>query len=124
MNPYNFNPYQPYTYTSQQLIRVTGIEGAKAYQMSANSTVALFDNNEDLMYIKTTDGAGFPSIRVFKFTEQIEETVQKIPNFDFVSRKEFNEFKEALLNGKQFVSEPTTNNNKSNNNKSGKTVNE
>lgn len=39
------------------LTRVTGLEGAKAYQMPANSTVALFDNNDDLMYIKTTDGA-------------------------------------------------------------------
>lgn len=37
--------------------------------MSANSTVALFDSNEDIMYIKTTDGAGFPSIRTFNFAE-------------------------------------------------------
>ena len=42
---------------TQNLIRVNGIEGAKAYQMSANSTVALFDTNEDIMYIKSTDGA-------------------------------------------------------------------
>lgn len=42
---------------SLMLTRVTGLEGAKAYQMPANSTVALFDNNDDLMYIKTTDGA-------------------------------------------------------------------
>lgn len=46
----------------QNLIRVNGLEGAKAYQMSANSTVALFDANNDLMYVKSTDGAGFPSI--------------------------------------------------------------
>lgn len=42
---------------SLMLTRVTGLEGAKAYQMPPNSTVALFDNNDDLMYIKTTDGA-------------------------------------------------------------------
>lgn len=43
---------------TQNLIRVNGIEGAKTYQMSANSTVALFDSNEDIMYIKTTYTAG------------------------------------------------------------------
>ena len=51
--------------TPTTLTRVTGIDGAKAYQMTPNSTVALFDNNEDIMYIKTTDGAGFPTIRTF-----------------------------------------------------------
>lgn len=55
--------------TINQLIRVTGIDGAKAYQMSANSTVALFDSGSDVMYIKSTDGACFPTIRTFKFEE-------------------------------------------------------
>ena len=53
--PMNNQPF-PQQIT-QNLIRVNGIEGAKAYQMSANSTVALFDTNEDIMYIKSTDGA-------------------------------------------------------------------
>lgn len=51
----------------ESLIRVTGYEGAKAYQMMPNSTVALFDGNDDIMYIKTTDGAGFATIKTFKF---------------------------------------------------------
>ena len=54
-------PVQPQEQT-QSLIRVNGIDGAKAYQMPANSTVALFDSNEDVMYVKSTDGAGFRSI--------------------------------------------------------------
>ena len=33
---------QPYG-GSEQLIRVTGLDGAKAYQMRPNSAVALFD---------------------------------------------------------------------------------
>ena len=67
MNPYNnynmgMNNFYPNQFsttlaqpqmTTQNLIRVNGIDGAKAYQMPANSTVALFDNNEDIMYIKT-----------------------------------------------------------------------
>ena len=75
-NPYQMQPYPSSMYqrpvqpvSENTLIRVTGIEGARAYQMAPNSTVALFDGGEDLMYIKSTDGAGFPTIRKFRFTE-------------------------------------------------------
>lgn len=50
-----------------QLIRVTGMDGAKAYQMPPNSVVPLFDADNDIMYVKSTDGAGFPTIRAFAF---------------------------------------------------------
>ena len=58
-----FNPYYPnyknYTQNYQNcaqnlergIVRVNGVQGA-------NSSVALFDANEDFFYIKTTDGAG------------------------------------------------------------------
>ena len=50
-----------------QLIRVTGMDGAKAYQMPPNSVVPLFDADNDIMYVKSTDGTGFPTIRAFAF---------------------------------------------------------
>lgn len=50
-----------------QLIRVTGMDGAKAYQMPPNSVVPLFDADNDIVYVKSTDGAGFPTIRAFAF---------------------------------------------------------
>ena len=94
---------------TQNLIRVNGIEGAKAYQMSANSIVSLFDANEDIMYIKSTDGAGFPSIRTFSFTE-IKEENKPIQQVDYISREEFEEFKKELMNnGKQSISRSKSN---------------
>lgn len=94
---------------AQNLIRVNGIDGAKTYQMPANSTVALFDSNEDIMYIKTTDGAGFPSIRTFSFTEVKEEN-KPIKQVDYISRQEFEEFKKELMNnGKQSISRSKSN---------------
>lgn len=94
---------------SLMLTRVTGLEGAKAYQMPANSTVALFDNNEDLMYIKTTDGAGFPTIRTFSFSEVVANNNPVPENVDYVTRDEFNKLKEELLNGKQSISRSKSN---------------
>ncbi len=124
-NPYNYmnntNPYmgnvqplqnvQPVQTPLQQtqgLIRVTGMEGAKAYQMPPNSLTALFDNNEDIFYVKSTDGAGFPTIKAYKFMPA-EEPKQEQPTSNFVTRQEFEQLKEEVLNNaKQSVSKRST----------------
>lgn len=105
-NPYEPQRYQPMSFNQNSLVRVTGIEGAKAYQMSPNSTVALFDNNEDYFYVKTTDGAGFPTIRTFEFKEVSQDRMPG--STDYVKRSEFEELKEAIINGKYIISEPNT----------------
>lgn len=70
ISPYNMGINQCFNQNqNQQIVRVNGIEGAKAYQMTPNSMVALFDNNNDIFYVKSTDGAGFATIRSFKFNE-------------------------------------------------------
>ena len=93
-NAFN-QPYNAFNQQTQQLVRVNGIEGARAYQMSANSTVALFDNNEDVMYIKATDGAGFPTIRTFVFTEQVGNTVPQ--SNEYVTRKELEDYVKQFI---------------------------
>lgn len=50
-----------------QPIRVTGMDGAEAYRMPPDSVVPPFDADNDIMYVKSTDGAGFPTIRAFAF---------------------------------------------------------
>lgn len=106
MNTPNMQNMPSYT-SNSELIRVTGIDGAKAYQMNANSVVALFDSNEDIMYIKSTDGANFPTIKTFKFTPY--EVSESTSNTDFISREEFENFKREVKGyAEQFVStEPT-----------------
>ncbi len=99
MYPYN-NPYQGYTFQQpSQLIKVNGIESAKAYQTQPNSVVALFDGNDDVMYIKSTDANNFPSIRRFRF---VEEPIEQ--ESGFITRKEFDDFRaEVLKNVKQSI---------------------
>lgn len=106
--PMNNQQFQPQPET-RNLIRVNGVGGAKAYQMSPDSTVALFDANEDIMYIKSTDGAGFPSIRSFRF-EELKTDTQPEPSVDYISREEFEKFKEEVMNsGKQSISRTKSN---------------
>lgn len=122
-NPYQPNPYmpqyqnpyqarldaltQPQNYPMQSpqpggLIRVTGMDGAKAYQMGPNSATALFDANEDVFYVKTTDGASFPTIRAFRF-EPIENAPAQ--STEYVTRQEFEALKGMILNAQQPVPE-------------------
>lgn len=86
------------------LIRVTGMDGAKAYQLPPNSAVALFDGGQDVFYVKTTDGAGFPTIKAYAFTPMQETVPQSAP--EYVTRQEFDKLKEAIMNGKQLVRDP------------------
>lgn len=86
----------------QNILKVNGIEGAKAYQMAPNSMAALFDTNEDIFYIKTSDSGGFSNVQAYSF-KKIEEKPVQAQN-DFVTRKEFEELKEAL-NGKLNIRE-------------------
>lgn len=85
------------------LLRVNGYEGARAFQMTPDTTVALFDANEDIFYVKTSDAGGFANIKAYSF--QPVEQVIKTNNEDYVTRKEFEELKEMISNGKQFIQE-------------------
>lgn len=90
----------------RQLVRVSGMDGARAYQMAPNEVVALFDEGDDILYVKSTDGAGFPTIRRFRFCEEAE-AVPSAPapvSTDYVTREEFEELKGLVMaNGKHAV---------------------
>jgi hypothetical protein len=61
-------PAQPPMQTQTGLNRVTGIEGARAFQVPPNSVVPLFDDTQDVFYIKTTDSGGFPTLKGYRFS--------------------------------------------------------
>lgn len=100
---YNFTPQYM---SSNNLLRVNGYEGAKAFQMVPNSTVALFDANEDLFYVKSSDSGGFSSISTYSFSPIKSE---QPTNIEYITRKEFEELKEEIRNGKQSIWETSTN---------------
>ena len=92
----------PNNVSGPQLIRVNGIESAKMYPCQPNSTVALFDENEDIMYIKSTDASNFPTIRKFVFHEVTEEAATEEK---YVTMEEFEALKKEIEDGQQFIRE-------------------
>lgn len=53
---FGVNPYQ-----KMEVVRVSGKGGVDAFQMPPNSSVLLLDETAPLVWLKTTDGAGYPS---------------------------------------------------------------
>lgn len=94
--------YQPtITQPVNGLVSVTGIEGAKAYQLPPNSSMPLFDRDSDMLYVKSTDAAGYPTLKAFRF-EPVE--AQEQPSQDYVTREDF----DALTARVEELSKPKT----------------
>lgn len=94
---YNYYPagyqyYPQYQQNNQQtgIIWVSGEAGAKAYMVAPNTTVQLWDSDENVIYIKSADASGMPSMKVLDYTiRETSESKNKINNHaDFVTKDE------------------------------------
>lgn len=77
-------PPQPQQ-TPQAVIRVHGAEGAKAYSLPPNSSVLLLDETQNVVWLKMTDGAGYPTV-----------TGYEIKPLEDKSKKEFSSLEERI----------------------------
>lgn len=104
-NPYFPAGYQPYmqyqqpqqmpqiqSQTPSGFIWVSGIGGAKSYQVAPNSTVQLWDSEGNTLYIKSADQNGMPSIKILDYTIRETETPNSAMKdmSAYVTRDEFN----------------------------------
>ena len=92
---YQPNPFNPYAsvnpaYLSQvshagnsnQIIKVNGRGGAEAYQMPPNSQVLLLDETQPLLWLKQTDGAGYPSLTAYDIKPHEETPVPDMKSLE------------------------------------------
>lgn len=75
---YDFNPYQQYNpylnmyqnqaqpqmqqLPKQEVVKVNGEGGARAYPLGANSSILMLDETQPILWLKVTDGASYPTI--------------------------------------------------------------
>ena len=88
---------------SNELIWVQGLEGAKGYLVAPNNTVVLWDTENPVIYVKSADASGIPSMRVLDFTERNADTSNSPKNTHkthectcgdrFITKEEFNALK-------------------------------
>lgn len=76
------------------MIWVQGESGAKSYLIANGNTVPLWDSENQVIYLKSVDASGIPSMRILDYTERTApaktplQTAQQ-PGGEFVTRAEF-----------------------------------
>ena len=78
--PVNYQPYYPTYQTQNQsnsIIWVQGEAGAKSYLVAPNTTVQLWDSEQNVIYLKSADASGMPSIKILDYT--IRQEAPKTP---------------------------------------------
>lgn len=82
-------------------IYVSGVDGAKNQIVQPGQTAWMMDNNDPYFYVKSVDGVGSSTFRIFQFAEvqevQPEPSVQsQIDMSKYVQRGEFDALKAQL----------------------------
>lgn len=76
-----YNSMYPTYGQQQQVVKVNGANGARAYALMPNSTALLLDENEPLVWFVQSDGAGYKTVTPYKiepYVEQPEPTMKEI----------------------------------------------
>ena len=106
--PYYQPTYQTATMVNQQnnqqqqnsgIIWVQGEAGAKSYLVAPNTTVQLWDSENQVIYLKSADGSGMPSMKTLEYTvrgaESPSEALKDVKH-NFISKDELEALKGEL----------------------------
>lgn len=97
--------YQPYYQTNQLntpinqfnaptqqsgIIWVQGESAAKSYPVAPNASVALWDSEANVVYIKSADASGMPSMKIVDYTVRDNgvRRAETAPHSEFVTKDE------------------------------------
>ena len=69
---------------------VQGENAAKSFPVAPNTSVPLFDSEANVIYIKSADASGMPSIKILDYTvrDNTPRTAEIKPQGDFVTHNE------------------------------------
>ena len=90
MNPYGYGQQfmqQPVQPAAQQVVRVNGEAGARTYQIGANSSAMLLDESGTLVWLVTTDGAGYKTVSAYDIMPHKAEAPKEYTDLESRVRK-------------------------------------
>lgn len=114
--PYYQANYQPLQNQPQNqntgIIWVSGEVGARGYPVAPNTTIQLWDSDENVIYIKSADASGMPSMKILDYTIRDNPShgnaLQKQPQIDlsgYVTKEEFEKRISEVIGRKVTVDE-------------------
>ena len=95
INHNQFMPKSNNVYTPiSNIVYVQGDAGAKAYPLANGYTMLLMDSENQRFFIKSTDASGMPSMKTYKFEEEVIPEPEKI---EYVTKADFEEFENKII---------------------------
>lgn len=80
INPYLQNQQSQYHQTPRmEVVKVNGENGARAFSMGPNSSALLLDESGIILWVVTTDGAGYKTVAPFDISPH---QAASAPNYD------------------------------------------
>jgi len=93
----------PAQQNNSSIIWVQGEAGAKSYLVAPNTTVQLWDSEDQVIYLKSADASGMPSMKVldYKIRGQsvppaMAQMTASAPSQDYVTREELAQFEAKI----------------------------
>ena len=84
------------------MIWVQGETGAKSYLLSPNTTLPLWDSEAQVIYLKSSDASGMPSMKILDYTirdtslPQNQVQIMEEPKTEYVTKEEFAKFEKDI----------------------------
>lgn len=91
-------PPTPNTAPNQGLIWVQGEAGAKSYIVAPGSNVLLMDSEAQKFYIKSVDGSGMPTMKVYEYKEVTPREMQETKADEENLKSEIEKLKNEIEN--------------------------
>ena len=83
---------------NNNMVWVQGETGAKSFLIAPNTTVPLWDSEQQTIYIKSSDASGMPSMKIIDYTirDTNSHPANKIVANDYVTKQELSDFKSEV----------------------------
>lgn len=102
--PTSYQPYYQQYFPQMQtqptnnggMIWVQGEAGAKSYLVAPNATVQLWDSEAQVIYLKSADASGMPSMKVLDYTIRGTEAPALTASTDYVTRQELEQLEQRI----------------------------
>lgn len=99
-NPFPASYQQHYQQPQQNtgsMIWVQGETGAKSYLLAPNTTIPLWDSEAQVIYLKSADPSGMPSIKTLDYTVREQPKIpNNEPKSDFVTHDELKDLEDKI----------------------------
>ena len=96
---------QPQQQVNSAMVWVQGEAGAKAYVLPNNTTLPLWDSEAPVVYIKSVDSSGKPSMTILDYVDRNAPPEHELQDIQYVTLEQFNTLNDQVGSLSGLVSE-------------------